>query len=141
MVDKLLGYRETMDFEWEDSEIRKNWHEWLPVVMDQLWEIYPRRQEGVDHPFVPWRDEIRTLLKKGAPPANVIRAAIRYRQEIEAGDENTRKYMLGPVRFFRDGHWRSYGVPIVHGMTREEWARAGKDVQEFDRLLKAKDAL
>lgn len=141
MVDKLLGYRETMDFEWEDSESRKRYNELVPIVMEEIWEIYPRRAEGVDHPFVPWRSEIRDLLKKGAPAANLIRAAIRYRKEIDEGDELTRKYCLGPVRFYRDGHWRSYGQPIVHGMTREEWARAGKDVLQFDALLKEIDSL
>lgn len=140
MLDKMLGYREKLDFEWEDSEIRQNFHLLVPEVMDKLWEIYPRREEGVDHPFVPWRTEIRDLLKKGAPPANLIRAAIRYRQEVDNGDINP-KYMLGPVRFYRDGHWRTYGVPIVYGMNREEWARAGKDVLEFDRLLAEKDKL
>lgn len=140
MLDKLLGYREKIDFEWEDSEVRQNFHILVPEVMDKLWEIYPRREEGVDHPFVPWRTEIRDLLKKGAPPANLIRAAIRYRQEVDNGDINP-KYMLGPVRFYRDGHWRTYGVPIVYGMNREEWARAGKDVLEFDRLLAEKDKL
>ena len=140
MLDKLLGYREKIDFEWEDSEVRQNFHILVPEVMDKLWEIHPRREEGVDHPFVPWRTEIRDLLKKGAPPANLIRAAIRYRQEVDNGDINP-KYMLGPVRFYRDGHWRTYGVPIVYGMNREEWARAGKDVLEFDRLLAEKDKL
>jgi hypothetical protein len=28
-----------------------------------------------------------------------------------------------------------YDVPMVHGRTREEWARSGQDVLEFDRLL------
>ena len=140
MLEKMLGYREKLDFEWEDSEIRKNWASFVPKVMDQLWEIYPRREEGVDHPFVPWRTEIEALLRKGAPPANLIRAAIRYRQEVENGDVS-RKYIIGPVRFYRDGHWRVLGVPVVYGMSREEWARAGKDVLEFDRLLAEKDAL
>ena len=141
MIENLLGYREKLDFEWENSEVRKHWNTLVPQVMDELWNIYPRREEGVDHPFVPWRIEIEALLRKGAPPANLIRAAIRYRQEIEDGDANTRKYMLGPVRFYRDGHWRTYGVPIVYGMNRDEWARAGKDVLEFDRLLAEKDKL
>lgn len=140
MLDKLLGYREKLDFEWEDSEVRKNFMTLVPQVMDKLWEIYPRREEGVDHPFVPWRNEIEALLRKGAPPANLIRAAIRYRQEVESG-EVVLKYMLGPVRFYRDGHWRTYGVPMVYGMNREEWARAGKDVLEFDRLLAERDKL
>lgn len=140
MLENMLGYREKIDFEWEDSEVRKNWPHYVREVMDKLWEIYPRREEGVDHPFVPWRNEVEALLRKGAPPANIIRSAIRYRQEVDNGDVNP-KYMLGPVRFYRDGHWRTYGVPVVYGMNREEWARAGKDVLEFDRLLAEKDKL
>ena len=110
-------------------------------VMDAVWYIYPRREEGIDHPFVPWRTEIKTLLSKGERPADLIRAATRYAKEMAASDERTRTYMLGPVRFYRDGHWRKYAAATVYGMTREEWARAGKDVLDFDHIVDTETGL
>ena len=73
MLENMLGYREKIDFEWEDSEVRKNWPHYVREVMDKLWEIYPRREEGVDHPFVPWRNVIlpraaRAFSDEGAKP-------------------------------------------------------------------------
>lgn len=139
MGKNLYSYRDLMDFDWEDSDSRKRWNELTPDVMAVLHEIYPLRDANTKHPFVPWRQEVRDLLRAGARPADLIRAAERYRTEVENGDEMTRKYMLGPVRFYRDGHWRNYCIVSVYGMTREEWARAGKDVLEFDRLAKERE--
>jgi hypothetical protein len=30
--------------------------------------------------------------------------------------------------------WEQYSQVTVHGRTRDEWARSGQDVSEFDRL-------
>jgi hypothetical protein len=136
--ENLISHLEFLDFDYT-SGTRQKFDEYLPGVMDALWDEFPRREPGVDHPFVPWRQEIRDLLAKGARPRDLIRAAKRYAKEIDEGGEKVRKYMLGPVRFYRDGHWRKYHVVTVYGMTREEWARAGKDVLEFDRIIDERD--
>lgn len=50
------------------------------------------------------------------------------------------QYVLGAVRFYRDGVWQQYAAPRVEGRTREEWARSGQDVAVFDAAVAVADA-
>lgn len=101
------------------------------AVMDDIWYVYPDRD--VPHPFVPTRAAVIALLKQGVDSNDLVRAARNYRTHVtKEGTEP--KYVIGPTRFYRDGIWQQYNVVTVRGRTREEWARSGQDVAEFDRL-------
>lgn len=101
-------------------------------VIDAIWQVYPKRPEP--HPFLAARKAIVSVLRGGASGMAVVRATQRYAQHC-ALNKTEPQYVKSIPRFFADEVWRVYDVPMVHGRTREEWARSGQDVMEFDRLL------
>lgn len=103
-------------------------------VIDAVWQVYPKRPEP--HPFLAARKAIVSVLRAGASPTAVIRAAKRYATHCSL-NKTEPQFVKSIPRFFADDVWRVYDVPLVHGRTREEWARSGQDVLEFDRLLEA----
>lgn len=97
-----------------------------------VWAVYPERD--TPHLFPPALRAIGECLKAGASPDRLIRAAEGYMREC-AKKQTAPRYVRTISRFFSDGAWEQYGTAtMVHGRTREEWARSGQDVLEFDRL-------
>jgi isocitrate dehydrogenase kinase/phosphatase len=66
-------------------------------------------------------------------PDNLYRAAQRYAESV-LRERTEPKFVKSLHGFFSDDYWRAYDVALVEGRTREEWARSGQDVAEFDRL-------
>ncbi len=104
-------------------------------VTKAVWRVYPQRD--TPHLFPPALRAITELLKAGATPDRMVRAAEAY--ALECAKKRTEpRYVRTISRFFSDGAWEQYGTEVrVHGRTREEWARSGQDVLEFDRLAGA----
>lgn len=94
--------------------------------------LYPERD--TPHPFVPVRTALLALLQDGVDEDDLLIAARTYRTQVE-GERTPPKYVVGPVRFYRDGMWRRFAAPRVGGLTREQWARSGRDVADFDRAV------
>ena len=44
------------------------------------------------------------------------------------------KYIKTIHRFFADDSWKAFCEQTVGGRTRDEWARSGQDVEEFDKM-------
>jgi hypothetical protein len=63
-------------------------------------------------------------------------AALTYKAYVSKNQVD-QKFIKTIHRFFADGSWKSYCTKLVEGRTREEWARSGQDVAEFDRLVSA----
>ena len=101
-------------------------------VVDALWKIYPKRPEPP--PFIPVRKAAVELLRSGVSADRLLRAADRYATHC-ALNHTEPQYVKRLLRFLTDGAWEVYDVKTVYGRTREEWARSGQDVLEFDRLL------
>lgn len=97
-----------------------------------IFDAYPKRPEPYPYPAV--MREVKRLLAAGASGQALVQAAERYAQEVERKQVEP-TYRIGLVRFLHDDRWQQYVIPMVHGRTREEWARSGQDVQEFDRLV------
>lgn len=108
-----------------------SWLLYANAVVGDIFDVYPERD--TPHPFVPVRTEVLALLKSGHEADDLIRAARHFRTHC-AKEQTEPKYIIGPVRFYRDGLWERYRAVTVEGRTREEWARSGQDVSEFDRL-------
>lgn len=102
------------------------------VVTGDVLTAYPDRD--TPHPFVPVRTALLQLLAQDIEPDVLIDAAREYRTQV-ARDGTEPRYVVGPVRFFRDGMWRRFAVPRVGGLTREQWARTGRDVRVFDQQV------
>lgn len=108
---------------WEDAEFRG--------AMYDIWRTYPPRPEP--YSYVAARRAIGELVTQGVPVARLTQAAAQYAQHV-LRTQTDQRYIKGIVAFYRDGLWEQYTVATVHGRTREEWARSGQDVEEFDRL-------
>lgn len=108
-----------------------NWLAYGNAVTGDILAVYPERD--TPPPFVVTRNAIIDLLKNGEEAETLIRAARNYRTQC-AKELTEPKYVIGPVRFFRDNLWTRYKAVTVEGRTREEWALSGQDVAEFDRL-------
>jgi hypothetical protein len=104
------------------------------AILRECYEAYPARPEP--HHWMPYQWALLALLRSGVPARRLLSAAQQY--AVECARENTAsRYVRTLVRFYSDGHWQAYAVVRVHGRTREEWARSGQDVAEFDRLADA----
>lgn len=104
------------------------------AVVGRIWGIYPKRIDP-PHDFVRSRQAIVRLLRSGVPAERLEEAAEQYAQQcIER--RTGPLYVQSMSRFYEpEGAWREYERPVtVHGMTREQWVRARKDVDEWDRL-------
>lgn len=104
------------------------------LLVGDIHSLYPERD--VPHPHVPTRTAVMELLDQGADPMALLRAARSYAAYCEK-EGTPPKYRMGSTRFYRDGVWQKFSAATVHGQTREEWARSGRDVLEFDRLAGA----
>lgn len=101
------------------------------ALCDDIWTMYPNRD--LPHLYIPFRTEIVRLLQEGVPAMALYTAAVQYADHVvKEGTE--KKYVKSLHRFYADGMWASFQKVLVHGRTREEWARSGQDVAEFDRL-------
>lgn len=107
-------------------------HNELVELVDALKAVYPKRPEEPPYPAL--LKAVDAALTAGATPDRLHRAADRYRVHCQLNATEP-QYVKSLVRFLTDGVWQTYDVKTVHGRTREEWARSGQDVLEFDRLL------
>lgn len=104
------------------------------LLVGDIHSLYPERD--VPHPHVPTRTAVMELLSKGVDPMALLRAARNYAAHC-AKEGTPPKYRIGSTRFYRDGIWEQHSTVTVHGQTREQWARSGRDVAEFDRMAGA----
>ena len=111
---------------------RKEHLSFANLLVGDIHDLYPERD--VPHPHVPTRTAVLDLLKDGVEPMDLLRAARNYAAYCEK-EGTPPKYRIGSTRFYRDGIWQQFNLVTVHGRTREEWARSGQDVAEFDRLV------
>ena len=115
----------------KQPKVVSNPHPALSDVVDAIWAVYPQRL--MPHPFIPFRAAVSTLLSAGVQPDNLYRSAQRYAESV-LRERTEPKFVKSLHGFFTDDYWRAYDVALVEGRTREEWARSGQDVAEFDRL-------
>ena len=115
----------------KQPKVVSNPHPALSDVVDAIWAVYPQRL--MPHPFIPFRAAVSTLLSAGVQPDNLYRSAQRYAESV-LRERTEPKFVKSLHGFFTDDYWRAYDVALVEGRTREEWARSGQDVSEFDRL-------
>jgi len=99
--------------------------------METIWRTYPKRPEPYPYPAI--RKAVAAHVDMGNPIAALVLAVQRYAQVV-AKEQTEPRYVRSPVRFFYEGDWQNYTEVTVHGRTRDEWARSGQDVLEFDRL-------
>lgn len=102
-------------------------------VCAAIWEVYPKRD--TPHLYPPALRAIRSCLEQGAAPDRLRDAAYLYAYDVLKKGVDP-KYVKTIHKFYADGAWEHYvAEPRVHGRTREEWARSGQDVAEFDAML------
>jgi len=111
----------------------KDWD--IAQQLTTIWNTYPPRPEPYSWIAVR-RAVVETIEAESVSADQLVYAVRRYAQHCQASGTDP-KYVKGMVGFFRDGHWKAFDVPTVHGRTREEWARSGQDIAEFDRLVGA----
>jgi hypothetical protein len=104
-------------------------------VCNCIWSDYPKRD--TPHLYPPALRAIMQCIEDGAEPKALVVAAGLYAQDVERKQIDPR-YVKTIHKFYADGAWEHYKMePRVHGRTRDEWARSGQDVAEFDRLAGA----
>jgi hypothetical protein len=106
-------------------------HPAFQAALNDIWQHYPPRPEP--YSYVALRRTIGELVNSGALIGMLTVAARQYAQHV-LRTQTEKRYVKGIVSFFRDGMWEQYSQVTVHGRTRDEWARSGQDVSEFDRL-------
>lgn len=113
-------------------KVKKESHPALKALLSDIWEVYPQRV--TPHSFIPSRTAIDKLLSEGVSPSSLYQSAQRY-AEFVLRERTEPKFVKSLHGFYTDDYWRGYDLETVSGRTREEWARSGQDVAEFDRLL------
>ena len=112
------------------NDIRKAAQE----VCGSIWDVYPKRD--TPHLYPPAIRAIAACLEDGANPQRLVASAVLYAEEVQRKQVEPR-YVKTIHKFFADGAWEHYKLqPRVYGRTREEWARSGQDVAEFDRMAR-----
>ena len=102
--------------------------------MAYCWEAFPKRDLPTPYPL--WVVAYRDLRTAGVSCDDIVTAAHGYAAYVlKEGTEP--RYVKTIHRFYADGSWSSYCTKTVQGRTREEWARSGQDVAEFDRMVSA----
>lgn len=115
------------------STILQKVNDWdIAQHLSEMWTAYPPRPEPYSWVAVR-KAVVETLEAESVTADQLVQAVHRYAQHCQATNMEA-KYVKGMVGFFRDGYWKAFNVATVHGRTREEWARSGQDVTEFDRL-------
>lgn len=106
----------------------------LKDLMNTIWNLYPLRD--TPHLYPAARRAVAQQLANGAAPQQLLDAAATYERYV-ARERTEPKYVKSMHLFYRDEMWRDFAVPRVHGLRREEWARSGRDLAEFDALAAA----
>ena len=99
--------------------------------MSYCWSTFPKRDVPSPYPLfvVAYRD-LRTA---GVSCDDIAKAAHSYAAYVtKNGTEQ--KYIKTIHRFYADDSWRAFCEQTVGGRTRDEWARSGQDVEEFDKM-------
>jgi hypothetical protein len=105
------------------------------AVCNAIWDVYPKRD--MPHLYPPALKAITQCLTDGADPDRLYNAAVLYAQDVQKKQTDPR-YVKTIHKFFADGAWEHYTqIVLVQGRTRDEWARSGQDVAEFDRMVSA----
>jgi len=99
--------------------------------MAHIWKVFPKRD--VPPPYAAFVAAFRNLRIDGVPYADLVQSAHGYAAYVTKNSVEP-KYVKTIHRFYMDDSWKSYCVKTVLGRTREEWARSGQDVAEFDKL-------
>ena len=107
----------------------------VALELSEMWNSYPPRPEPYSWVAVR-KAVVDTIESEGVTAQTLLSAVRRYAQHCQATSVESR-YVKGMIGFFRDGYWKAFAIATVHGRTREEWARSGQDVSEFDRLAEA----
>jgi hypothetical protein len=102
--------------------------------LSYCWATFPKRD--VASPYPPFMAAYRDLRMDGVSCDDLATAALTYKAYVSKNQVD-QKFIKTIHRFFADGSWKSYCTKLVEGRTREEWARSGQDVAEFDRLVSA----
>lgn len=105
------------------------------AVCNAIWDVYPKRD--MPHLYPPALKAVTQCLTDGADPDRLYNAAVLYAQDVQKKQTDPR-YVKTIHKFFADGAWEHYTqIVLVQGRTRDEWARSGQDVAEFDRMVGA----
>ena len=99
--------------------------------MKYCWETFPKRD--VPSPYPAFIAAFTALRMADVPCDEIAQSAQGYAAyTAKSGTEP--KFVKTIHRFYTDESWKAFCVHIVGGRTRDEWARSGQDVAEFDRL-------
>jgi hypothetical protein len=101
--------------------------------MKYCWEIFPKRD--VPSPYPAFAAAFRELRIAGAPLDDLAKSAHGYSEYVMRNKVDP-KFVKTIHRFYADDTWKAYCIATVEGRTRDEWARSGQDVIEFDLLSK-----
>jgi len=99
--------------------------------MAHIWKVFPKRD--VPTPYGAFASAFYNLRMEGVPYDDLVQSAHGYAAYVTKNSVEP-KYVKTIHRFYMDDSWKSYCVKTVLGRTREEWARSGQDVAEFDLL-------
>lgn len=98
-----------------------------------IWRVFPKRPEG--YSFAAMRKVLTARVAEGVPVEELVLACQHYAAHC-LKEQTDARYVKSPLRFLSDESWKPFveTQPVVFGRTRDEWARSGQDVAEFDRL-------
>lgn len=116
------------------TEIANMTHEALRDLLHDIWHLYPKRD--IPHLYQAARRTVADQIAAGATPQQLLDAAQEYARHVQR-EQTPPRYVKSLHLFYKDEMWRHFAVPRVHGLTREEWARSGRDTLEFDALATA----
>lgn len=102
------------------------------AVVRECWDAYPPRSEP--HHWLSAQTAIVAVLRAGESPTSLVWAAKGYAAYCDIEGNTGTKFVRSIARFYAEDFWKGYAIVRVYGRTREEWARSGQDVAEFDRL-------
>ena len=103
----------------------------LRDLLHDIWHLYPTRD--IPHLYQAARRTVAQQLAEGASAQQLLDAAQEYARHVQR-EQTPPRYVKSLHLFYKDEMWRHFAVPRVHGLTREEWARSGRDTVEFDAL-------
>jgi len=99
--------------------------------MAYCWSTFPKRD--VPSPYPLFAVAYRDLRTAGVSCDDIAKAASSYAAYVtKNGTEQ--KYRKTIHRFYTDESWKTFCEQTVGGRTRDEWARSGQDVEEFDKM-------
>jgi len=101
------------------------------ACLSYCWATFPKRDMPTPYPL--WAVAFRDLRTAGVSCDDIAKAAQGYAAYVTKEGTDP-KYVKTIHRFYADGSWESHCVKLVGGRTRDEWARSGQDVEEFDKM-------